>query len=56
MKPSHERTPRGLDECNFSFNADPIEVYKTSFDWKGRLVIRPVIVAALALAVILWVV
>lgn len=56
MKPTHLTTPRSLDECHFSMNADPIEVYvRDGYDWQDKVVMVGAAVAAVALIAILWV-
>lgn len=51
MKPSHFQTPRRLEECHFSSNADPVERHVRPFDWQDRLVMWACIVTAVASAV-----
>lgn len=56
MKPSHERTPRSMNECVFFFNSDPIERFeKQRYDWQDKVVMWGCAVCAVAFVVILWI-
>jgi hypothetical protein len=52
MKPSHTITPRSMEECCFSHNADPIEYGQRGMDSQDKAVILTCIFAVIALVLI----
>lgn len=55
MKPSHERTPRSIEECCFAMNADPIEYGEKPMHKHDKIVITACAIAVVCLAIILGV-
>jgi hypothetical protein len=55
MKTSHYITPRSLDACQFAHNADPMEYAPRGFDPADKIVLTACAIAAIALAVVLYV-
>ena len=53
MKTSHYITPRTMSECNFAFNADPVERFHNDDAW-GRFGMGALVVIAIVAVVIIW--